>query len=268
MKKLTLSAGLLLATMLVISACQSKKDSSSSTNVVATTPATQCNLPGAQASDCDPSVYNTLNTYGFQAYPYNWQYNNGFCGCPIGTRPVMSQSFGIGCAPDSIFSFNSYSYLGWAYQPQNNHWSTIPQVSYTPVVNGTSNGGSCWANPARACDVLNSNNDCTFNGIRGECRKIGGGSRLGICTYQNGTDVYSNGSNSFVYNGGGTVNFSGVWGGGGYAAGQFGVYGGFYVYNQIPNYNCQRYASSWFTGYYCFNNSSTTSGVINSTNPR
>lgn len=258
MKKLNLTMGFILVALLSLSACQQKKDDSGTGSVIATTPATQCNLPGAQSTDCDPSIYNTLNTYGFQAYPYNWQYSNGFCGCPIGTRPVMSSAFGIGCAPDNIFSFNNYGYLGWAYQPQNNQWSTIPQVSYSPVVNGTTNG-SCWANPARACDVLNSNNDCKFNGVQGECRKVGGGSRLGICTYQNGVDVYSNNNTAII---------PGVWGGGSYAAGQFGVYGGFYVYSPVPNYNCQRYSSSFFTGYYCFNSSSTSSGVNTSNNPR
>lgn len=181
MKKLIFTV--VCGAFMMLAACQdSKSNSNNNTNngIYAQTPVVTCNLPGQ--TNCNPGVYQQQN---WQVYPYQAGFSNGFCGCPVGTRPVMSPQYGIGCAPNDVFMTN-YQYSGWGYYPSNNQWTNIPQVTYNPAVSGT-NGANCFSDAAKICSVRSANS-C---GGTATCRPVGGGSDLGLCTNSYGQENYS-----------------------------------------------------------------------------
>ena len=155
--------------------------------VQATTPAQNCNIPGTSSDQCNPATYNQLvpNTF----INYQWSFSGGFCGCPIGYRPVMNPQWGISCAPLNYFGgLNPTQFAGYSYQQvitssQNGQWSSIPQITYSPAVSG--NGNNCYANASSVCDTRS--NSCGTGGV---CRPTSGGSYIGLCTYGTGIDTY------------------------------------------------------------------------------
>lgn len=222
-------------------ACQ-KKDDGGGGGTPAATPAPapapsvttlQCNVPGN--TTCNPGIYQNNS---WPVYPYQWNYYNGFCGCPANYRPVYNATWGIGCAPIGTFTTDT-AYMGWMYQAQNNQWLNIPQVTYSATV---STSGNCFADAAQACDsgVANS---C---GANAECRKIGPASSLGLCVYRRGTDVYQQNYGCYYqgsawvcppgsgyyggYNGGYNPYYGGGYYGGGYYRGGYYYGGGGYYY--------------------------------------
>jgi len=184
---------LMTVVLLGLSACQ-KSDDGNGGGGGGTTAETPCNISGN--TTCNPGYYN--QDPRLSSFPaYQWSNNNGFCGCPIGQRPIMNPQWGISCAPDSYWGGN-YNYLGYnygntssvySYYGQNTQWSSVPQVSYTPAVSGA---GNCYANAASACDIRDQNS-C---GGGAYCRATGGGSYIGLCTVGAGTSTYSNNSGS------------------------------------------------------------------------
>ncbi len=171
-----------VATLLVLNACQPKKDEGSG-GTYAATPVQNCNVPGN--TNCNPGVYREV---GPQTQDYQWSYSGGFCGCNDGYRPIMNQQWGISCAPSNWFpqsSYYSYNYNTVAYQSQNTQWMSIPQVTYNPVVSG--NTTNCYANAASVCDTRKPDT-CGDSGV---CRQSAGGSYLGFCTTGTGNESYS-----------------------------------------------------------------------------
>lgn len=120
--------------------------------------------------------------------PYIYGANNGYCGCSAGQRPVYNPTWGFACVSSQQLTYNFY--LGYSAQylyeiPSQN---TIPlnmsQINYSPLpYGGTAN---CFQHIAAACDVRVSN-PCT-NG--GQCRPVGGGSSIGVCTNGQGIENY------------------------------------------------------------------------------
>lgn len=225
-----------LAVVVSLAAC-GKKDSGGGSSgdgggTVATTPNQPCNIPGN--SSCTPNVYQQYAP-NFQ----NFQYGNanGFCGCPAGYRPVMNVQWGISCAPDNWFPasayYQAYNYNTVMYYSQNNQWTSIPQITYSPGTSGYNN--SC-ATAASVCDTRLTNPNTGSNpqcGNGGYCRSTSGGSYVGLCTIGAGHDVYSQPQGggygcmrwSSYY---GWVNVCGYNGGGAYYG------GGFYYGTQLP----------------------------------
>lgn len=201
----------------LLSACQKKDDGG---NSVATTPApapaapvtAQCNVPGN--TTCNPQVYQNNQ---WSVYPYQWNYYNGFCGCPANYRPVYNSVWGIGCAPMNAFTGNT-PYLGWMYQAQNNQWLNVPQITYSATV---STNGNCFSDAAQACDAGVANS-C---GANAECRKIGPASSLGLCVSKAGAEYYGN--NQCFYQGNYWVCPSNYYYSGNYPYGN-GYYNGYY----------------------------------------
>ena len=110
--------------------------------------------------------------YGQWIWPTQWAPNYGSCGCPSGYRPVMSQYYGMSCAPNAYFYNYSVVWYNWGYfagQYQNMQWLNSPQVAYS----NTANCGQI----AQGCDVRMNN--CP-SGLF--CQAVGGGSTIGICT--------------------------------------------------------------------------------------
>ncbi len=213
-----------LVCVIALSACQKKDDGGNSANqgggVVASTPQTACNLPSRQGDsvNCNPEQYRN---YGWQPLPYQWNYGQNFCGCPVGTRPVYTTNYGFGCAPNNVYydAYNQYPNQVFNYWNQNTHYNNIPQISYAPLISGDSQ--NCYQQAAQACDSREANS-CGSNGY---CRVVGGGSVLGICTYDYGVDNYGS---SYPY-----------------------------------QYSCRYYNEGLINGYYCFYTHSST-GFSNS----
>jgi len=207
MKK-ALAQLLITATAVVsIVACNPNKDSNGgggSDTTVATTPTQSCNIYGN--TSCNPGQFQQ---FGTQFIAYNGTYNGGyFCGCPAGYRPIMTNEWGLNCAPDLYFPGSSNSYYGFHYSQvsatiqysiQNGQWTSIQQDLYRPV--GQQHSG-CHQYAAAACDIrLNQSNGtnphCGISG--GTCQQTSGGSSLGVCsrpTYGNGYG-YGYGNNGY-----------------------------------------------------------------------
>ncbi len=222
----------LLASFVLLAACAKKDDSSpAAPPAVATTPNQPCNIPGQ--SNCDPSIYNQYNQYGWMTpEPYQWTNNNGRCGCPVGYLVTRNPSWGYGCLRASAFGYgystHQQPYLFFNFQAgfnhpgqqyggypgqqqggypgqyngqqqqfippaQNGQYLNIPQSNYQPVISGT---GNCSVSAASACDIRNANS-C---GPNATCRVVGGGSTLGLCTSGLGQDYYSDRCSPFRYN--------------------------------------------------------------------
>ena len=120
MKKalLTLITATALLSMLV--ACGKKDEGGGGGGAVAQTPNTACNIPGD--TKCTPTQYNQ---FGPQFTPYQWTNNGSFCGCPLGSRPVMNPQWGLSCAPASYFQ--GYGNSNGGNQPQYAQNQYYPQ---------------------------------------------------------------------------------------------------------------------------------------------
>jgi hypothetical protein len=197
MKKALSSLFTLLAVVILVSACKKNDDGGGGdTGAFAATPpaapAQNCATPGNPA--CTPAQPYYYQQNFPQTQSYQWGYANGYCGCPIGYRPIMNYNWGLSCAPATWFpGYEYYSYGGvvaynvqsFFYGPQNGQWTSIPQVTYSPAVSG--NVQSCGAQATAVCDIRVANS-CTGGAI---CRPAGGGSYLGLCTNGSGNESYS-----------------------------------------------------------------------------
>lgn len=179
----------------VLVACNKSDDSGSTNGGIAVTPNQTCNIPGV--TTCNPSIYQQ---YDSQFVNYNWTTTNGFCGCPVGYRPIMNMQWGISCAPytffqTSYFTYQGYQYSDVMYPAQNGQVMNIPLASYSPAAN-TPYAGNCYTQAATVCDVR-SNNPSTGVSTQcnnmGSCRAAGGATYMGFCTNGLGHDFYSGG---------------------------------------------------------------------------
>ena len=183
---------------LLLGACSSKDNKSSSSSsgdagTYATTPQ-PCNMNGYYNTNpygnySYPQQNNTTtcNTYpngvpgnvspngwyyGAWTFPYQWQPNTGYCGCPLGYRSVYT-GYGIACAPNAYFS-NWYVVtwnMGYNYgYAQNGQNLNIPNNQYVAP------SSSCTSQTAQGCDTRLQN--CAGNQY---CQAAGGGSVMGLC---------------------------------------------------------------------------------------
>lgn len=184
---LKVSAFLVLAAF--VSACGDSGGGGGGGGTTVAVAPNQCNLPqnqnpynGFNGTNCNPNQYNQN---GWQSYP-GWDYgtNNGLCSCPVGMRPVAHPSLGIGCAPVNQFNWGGGSnYIGWGfYGSAGYNWNGIPQVAGRPW------GQNCFSDAARACD-LRSSNSCGANAY---CQPTGGGSTIGLCVSNIGSQGGTN----------------------------------------------------------------------------
>lgn len=164
---------LMFATLTMLTACEKNEDKG---QVIAQTPVLTCNIPGQ--TNCNPGVYQQA---GWQVTAYQYSYSNGFCGCPVGSRPVISPQYGIGCAPAGAFQ-PQVQYAGYG-TPSNGHWTNTPQISFNPAISGTNN---CYADAAKSCSVRGVNTCASGQ----TCRPVGGASDLGLCTSGYGQENY------------------------------------------------------------------------------
>jgi len=231
-----LCGSLLLGALLALGACaKSGGDNGGGGGQIAQTP---CNAP--QGGSCNPGVYSQnpgLQIPAPQAYTAG--YSGGYCGCSSGYRPIYNPQWGFACAPANTFTYENY--VGYSYQSiyqsQNNSGLNAQQIYYSPLQYGGQ--GSCFSDFALSCDVRIANS-CT-NG--GQCRAIGGGSSIGVCTSGVGVDSYNTGTTN--------INYPGYYGNDGYY-GNGGYYGGGY-YGYGGNYNsgnCRYRTNSWGLSYY------------------
>lgn len=186
----------LLGTLIGLSACQ-KSDNGGNSGTVAQTPE-NCNIPGANVTACNPGYYNQNGWQNYNQYPNqygNYGYSNGFdsgfCGCPIGTVPVMNPGWGIGCAPmtyGGLYGQQSgygggygNAYSGWSYPAANTQILNQPTSYYSVPNNYANSQNNCHPFASQACDVRLADS-CAFNGV---CVAVGGGSTIGICQMNN-----------------------------------------------------------------------------------
>jgi hypothetical protein len=194
---------------------------------IAQTPPPPCN--GPQGVSCNPGFYGQDPSLIIpQAYVNGM--NNGYCGCQLGYRPIYNPQWGFACAPANTFGYQNYVGYNYnsIYQGQNYGQLTTQQIYYTPLQYGGTTG-SCFSDFALSCDVRVANS-CS-NG--GQCRPVGGGSAIGVCTQGYGVDQYNSG-----YYG----NYNG-YGYGGYG------YGGYNGYSNGSN-NCKYRTTSYGLSYY------------------
>lgn len=199
--KVVIGAGLLILT-----ACAKNKSGSGSNPAnqnIAVTPTSDCllNRNSYNGTQCNHPYgqYSNFGNYQMDPHQVANYYAQGFCGCNGGYRPVYQNSWGLGCVNSAYTTGNYISYT-WGYS--NGQWLNNPQIQTT-----TPTTGNCYADAMIACDptVVNS---C---GMNGQCMAVGG-SRLGVCQYNQNyqpTNPYYN---------------NGYYGGGYYGGG---VYGGF-----------------------------------------
>ncbi len=198
MKKSLFNVFSTVIVLVALAACGKSDDGGESGGgTVAATPTQNCNIPGN--TGCNPGVYQQYAP-NFQTFQYSNA--NGFCGCPAGYRPVMNMTWGISCAPDNWFptsTYYSYNYNTVLYYSQNNQWSSIPQITYSPATAG--NNTSC-STAASVCDTrltdpsTGANSQCQSGA---SCRATSGGSYVGLCTVGYGSDSYNRPANSSCY---------------------------------------------------------------------
>ncbi|MFZ4405021.1 MAG: hypothetical protein ACOYOK_13030 [Pseudobdellovibrionaceae bacterium] len=219
MKKLSLKSypiqsllSLCFLTLLSFGCGNKKNDSAPETPT--NTAATPLNNSCAN-TQCDNSVYNQYNQYGWMPYPYNnnpyqnyggYNYNYGynygygyggrggynnydpyfnnpnntynrFCDCPTGFQPAYSNSYGLGCLRRDYYTPYASFALQWSWGVSSNSWINIPQISNTQ---GYNNSNSCYQSVLQTC-LVDQSGDC---GNGATCVASAGGSRLGICTRQ------------------------------------------------------------------------------------
>ncbi len=191
MKKALSTLMLLTGVVLAVACKKSDGGGGDGGGTYAGTPAQTCATAG------DPSCTAAQPYYYQQNFPqminYQWNYANGYCGCPAGYRPVMNFNWGMNCAPANWFptsayygasAYVTYNVSSFFYAPQNVQWTSIPQVTYSPAVSG--NVSSCGAQASAVCDTRVANS-CSGGAI---CRQAGGGSYLGFCTTGTGNESY------------------------------------------------------------------------------
>ncbi len=200
---------------LMLVGCQ-KDDSSESGGSFATTPNPTQNCVDASNPACIPPQPNYYQQNAPQFINYQWNYANGFCGCPSGYRPVFNYNWGLACAPG--FWQPNYSYYNVVAinvqslfnSPQNGQWTSIPQMTYSPATSGSAS--ACGAQASVVCDTRNPAT-CTGGS---QCIAVGGGTYMGLCTTGSGNETFYNPSQSsgcLVFNAWSYVNVCGVNGG-------------------------------------------------------
>jgi hypothetical protein len=224
-----LCGSILLGAALTLGACAKSggDNGGGGSGQIAQTP---CNSP--QGGSCNPGVYSQYPGLQIPApQAYTTGYSGGYCGCSAGYRPIFNPQWGFACAPANYFTYDSY--MGYSYQSlyqgQNMSGLNAQQVYYSPLQYGGQ--GSCFSDFALSCDVRTPGT-CT-NG--GQCRAIGGGSTIGVCTNGYGVDTYNTG-----YTGTTNPYYSGN-----------PYYGGYY--SNGGNYNsngCSYRTNSWGLSYY------------------
>lgn len=198
---------------------------------------TPCNAP--QGGSCNPGYYNQMQGLQIPApQAYTAGYNGGYCGCAGGYRPIFNPQWGFACAPANYLNYESYVGYNYqsVYQSQNMSGLNAQQIYYSPLQYGGQQG-SCFSDFALSCDVRIANS-CS-NG--GQCRAIGGGSTIGVCTNGYGVDTYNTGYTTSNY----PYNNNGYYGSGG------GYYnGGYYNGGNYNSGNCRYRTNSWGLSYY------------------
>jgi len=211
MKKAFSSLLMLIAVVAFAVACKKNDDGGGGTMAATPTPTPALNCATSTDPACHPAQPNYYQQNAPQFLNYQWGYANGYCGCPVGYRPVMNYNWGMNCAPNNWFPNNVY-YGGYVaydvqtfyYGPQNGQWTSIPQVTYSPATSGSAT--SCGAQATAVCDIRNPAT-CAAGTV---CRPAGGGSYLGLCSSGTGNESYQypapNGGCSVYYPGYGYVN--------------------------------------------------------------
>lgn len=206
-----------LLTILALVACQ-KNESSDNGETYAATPAQNC--ADAANPACIPAQPNYYQQNAPQFINYQWGYANGFCGCPVGFRPVFNSNWGLACAPlqwQGAYTYNSVisiSVQNIFYGPQNGQWTSVPQMTYSPATYGSAS--QCGAQASLVCDIRVPTS-CSGGS---QCIAAGGGTYMGFCTRGSGNEYFrpqfSSGANCYVFNGNVYVN---VCSGSGYNSG-------------------------------------------------
>ncbi len=107
-------------------------------------------------------------------WPYQWQPQQDYCGCPYGFTPVFNGQ-SVACAPtNQFFVQQPVVYFNWGMNgpAQNTQWVNIPQNQYA----GTQIASQCLNQTAQGCDVRMNN--CPSGQL---CRPTSGGSTIGLC---------------------------------------------------------------------------------------
>jgi hypothetical protein len=141
---------------------------------------------------CAPFNFFHANQYGYgnasgNTYGYGSQYSYG---SNTGYRPWGYAYYCFGanslndprCGGGAINNGESGNIT--RYAGQNNQWSSITQITYSPALTGSQ--ANCYSQAAATCD-LRLANPCGNSGV---CRPTGGGTYLGICSYGRGVEGY------------------------------------------------------------------------------
>lgn len=160
---------------------------------------------------CNNSIYNRYEEYGWTAYPAGFRqghdytayfHKTGFCGCPVGTRPVSNTTFGLGCvATDSFQPFNGKAFIwsmgytiaasadtispelisteGEDYQGSHSrgeHHQIRPHHDETATTESEP-AGNCYHDLAQSC-LITQAGSCSNGTV---CQAVGLGSAMGLC---------------------------------------------------------------------------------------
>jgi len=158
---------------------------------------------------CDNSVYNRYQEYGWRPYPAGFKHGHdytayfnktGFCGCPVGSRPVTNPAFGLGCVETETFQpFNSKAFI-WSmgytisgvadtFSPDDissdgedyrggrrgEHHQIRPQHEGEAAV--AVPAGNCYHDLAQSC-LITQAGSCSGGTT---CEPVGNGSAMGLC---------------------------------------------------------------------------------------
>jgi hypothetical protein len=209
LKQQMTKTALVFISALAIIACQ-KNHSNDSGGSFATTPPQNCadlNNPA-----CTPSQPQYYQQNAPQFINYQWEFRNGFCGCPAGYRPVFNNSWGLACAPGhwqptyTYYSALSVDVQSLFYGPQNGQWTSIPQMTYSPATSGSVS--ACGAQASLVCDIRVPSS-CRSGS---QCIATGGGTYMGLCTTGTGSERFypqQPATGCLVFNGWSYVNVCG-----------------------------------------------------------
>lgn len=208
MTKITV-AQILFSVLVLAVACKKNDDSGGGGSFATTPQAPAQNCADLSNPACQPAQPNFYQQNAPNFLGYQWNYANGYCGCPSGYRPVFNLSWGLACSPYAWFP-NAWYYQVAAVNvqslfngPQNGQWTSVPQVTYSPATSGSAS--SCGAQASLICDSRVANS-CA-NGAT--CRQVGGGTYMGLCTTGTGDESYATPmpyGACLQYNGWGWVN--------------------------------------------------------------
>lgn len=203
----------LFVAVLAVVACKKNDDSGGGGGTFATTPQPPAQSCADAANPaCTPAQPNYYQQNAPTFMAYQWNYANGFCGCPAGFRPVFNTGWGLACSPYNWFPNAAYYQVSAVnvqsifYGPQNGQWTNVPVVTYSPATSG--NASTCGAQASLICDIR-SPNTCTSGGV---CRVVGGGTYMGLCTTGTGNESFANPAaygGCLQYNGWGWINVCG-----------------------------------------------------------